>query len=159
MADSDWRAKIPGAAFWLGLLALCLMGLSRDLWTPDEPREAEMAREMFMSPGVIPALAGKPFYEKPPLYYWTAACAYALTGGPSAWSARLISGLSGFLTLLAVFLWGKRAHSKELGVAAAALLALSTVVRAATPASSPRFLNWSRAPVTPALPDREKPPP
>src|SRR5512141_886290 len=35
--------------------------------------------------------------------------------------------------------------------ASAALLALSTVARAASPASWPRFLNLSRAPVTPAL--------
>ncbi len=117
--------SLATAALWLGLLALCLMGLSRDLWTPDEPREAEMSREMYLNPGVIPALAGRPFYEKPPLYYWAVAASYGLCGGPSAWSARLVSGLSGFLTLLVVYLWGKRAKSKELGLAAAVLLALS----------------------------------
>jgi 4-amino-4-deoxy-L-arabinose transferase-like glycosyltransferase len=123
---ADRRGRIMAAAFWLGLLSLCMIGLSRDLWTPDEPREAEMAREMVLAPGVIPTLAGHPFYEKPPLYYWTVASAYLLTGGASAWGARLVSGIAGFLTLLVVFVWGKRAHSKELGIAAAVLLALSS---------------------------------
>lgn len=126
MASGSRRPSIAALAFWLSLLSLCLLGLSRDLWTPDEPREAEMAREMVLAPGVIPTLAGQPFYEKPPLYYWTVASAYFLTGGPSAWGARLVSGIAGFLTLLVVFIWGKRAHSKELGIAAAVLLALSS---------------------------------
>ena len=125
MAERRLAPSLATAAFWLGLAALCLMGLSRDLWTPDEPREAEMSREMYLSPGVIPTLAGSPFYEKPPLYYWTVSAAYGLSGGPSAWSARLVSGACGFLTLLVVFLWGKRAKSRELGLAAAVLMALS----------------------------------
>ena len=34
------------------LLAISFVGLERDLWTPDEPREAEIAREMSLAPSV-----------------------------------------------------------------------------------------------------------
>jgi 4-amino-4-deoxy-L-arabinose transferase-like glycosyltransferase len=62
----------------LGLLVLLsAAGLGRGLWTPDEPREAEISREMFLSPGVIPTVNAHPFAEKPPLYYWTVAAAFA----------------------------------------------------------------------------------
>ena len=57
----------------LALTLLALLGCNRGLWTPDEPREAEISREMALAPGVIPTLNGQRFIEKPPLYYWTVA--------------------------------------------------------------------------------------
>ena len=75
------------AQTWLalaGLFAISFLGLARDLWTPDEPREAEIGREMWLVPTIVPRLNGESFIEKPPLYYWTVAGAYALFGGPSA---------------------------------------------------------------------------
>ena len=116
--------RLFASAFWIGLLALCLLGLGRDLWTPDEPREAGMIREMVLHPGVIPTLAGQPFYEKPPLYYWVAAAFVRASGGPSAWATRLPSALAGFLTLVVVYAWGRRAAGRSAGTAAALLLAL-----------------------------------
>jgi 4-amino-4-deoxy-L-arabinose transferase-like glycosyltransferase len=112
-------------AFAALLLALCLLGIGRDLWTPDEPREAAISREMLLSPGVLPTLDGMPFVEKPPLYYWTIAGVFALTGGPSAPAARAVSVVASFLTLWLVFLWGKREFSPGVGAAAALGLASS----------------------------------
>jgi 4-amino-4-deoxy-L-arabinose transferase-like glycosyltransferase len=109
----------------LALLGLTFLGLNRGLWTPDEPREAEISREMWLAPTVVPALNGQAFVEKPPLYYWTVAATFALTGGASPWAARLVSALAGGATLLVLFLWGRRAYSARAGAAAAVMLATS----------------------------------
>ena len=108
------------------LFALCVLGIDRDLWTPDEPREAEISREMSLSPGIVPTLNDVAFIEKPPLYYWTVAAVYRLVGGPSAMAARSVSVAASFLTLLVVFLWGQREFSTTAGLAAATGLATST---------------------------------
>jgi 4-amino-4-deoxy-L-arabinose transferase-like glycosyltransferase len=113
---------------WLalaGLLAISLLGLARDLWTPDEPREAEIAREMWLAPTIVPRLNGERFIEKPPLYYWTVAAAYSLLGGPSAGAARAVSALAAFGTLAMVLFWGGRVFSPIVGLAAAVGLATS----------------------------------
>jgi 4-amino-4-deoxy-L-arabinose transferase-like glycosyltransferase len=113
---------------WLalaGLLAISFLGVARDLWTPDEPREAEIAREMWLAPAVVPRLNGERFIEKPPLYYWTVATAYSLSGGPSAAAARAVSALAAFATLAIVLFWGGRVFSPVVGLAAAVALATS----------------------------------
>ena len=107
------------------LLAVSLLGLGRDLWTPDEPREAEIGREMWLAPSVVPTLNGERFIEKPPLYYWAVAGAYALAGGPSPAAARAVSAAAAFGTLLLVCLWGRGVFSQGVGIAAAIGLATS----------------------------------
>jgi 4-amino-4-deoxy-L-arabinose transferase-like glycosyltransferase len=107
------------------MLLLSLLGLDRGLWTPDEPREAEIGREMLLAPGVIPTLNGEQFIEKPPLYYWTVALAYRIAGAPSPAAARSVSGVAGFLTLLAIGAWGLRAASAGVGTLGAVILATS----------------------------------
>src|SRR5579863_826257 len=109
----------------LALLLLALLGCNRGLWTPDEPREAEISREMALRPGVIPTLNGQRFIEKPPLYYWTVAAVYRLTGGASVLAARSISVLAGLGTLALLVLWGGAAHSRMSGWLAAFMLATS----------------------------------
>jgi 4-amino-4-deoxy-L-arabinose transferase-like glycosyltransferase len=72
-----------------GLIALaCCVILSplwlltmfgRGIWTPDEPREADIAWRMStQNQRAIPTLAGELFPEKPPLAYWAAGAAAAL---------------------------------------------------------------------------------
>ena len=108
------------------LFALCCIDIGRDLWTPDEPREAEISREMQLRPSVIPTLNDERFIEKPPLYYWLVAVAFELTGGPSVIGARAVGVLASWLTLLTVFLWGRREFSETTGLLAAFGLATST---------------------------------
>ena len=56
----------------LPLWSVVLFG--RGLWTPDEPREADISWRMAVqSERAVPTLAGEPFLEKPPLAYWAAA--------------------------------------------------------------------------------------
>jgi 4-amino-4-deoxy-L-arabinose transferase-like glycosyltransferase len=122
----DWRTWQGAAILLAVLLAICLFGIARPLWTPDEPREAEISREMLLSPGVVPTLNGRSFIEKPPLYYWTVAGVFATTGHISPATARSVSAMAAFLTLVLVFLWGRREFSAAAGGIAALGLATST---------------------------------
>ena len=127
-SDSIQRGSGRGrcALVVLGLLlVVCLLGIDRELWTPDEPREAEISREMLLTPSVVPTLNGEHFIEKPPLYYWSVAAVFALTGEPSAAGARSVSAIASWLTLLLVFLWGRRELSSRVGLVAAMGLATS----------------------------------
>ncbi|OYW05618.1 MAG: hypothetical protein B7X11_01790, partial [Acidobacteria bacterium 37-65-4] len=109
---------------WVLLACLMFLGLGRGLWTPDEPREAEIGREMLGHPGFVPHLNGKPFFEKPPLYYWAVAGSYAVAGVSNA-SARAVSALAGLATLFLLFLWARRAASDRAAFLAVFMLATS----------------------------------
>jgi 4-amino-4-deoxy-L-arabinose transferase-like glycosyltransferase len=75
----------------------------------DEPREAEIAREMLVDGHwIAPYLCGLPFLEKPPLYYGLVAAAYKLTGSISPPVARSVSALLAVVMLAAVFLLAYR---------------------------------------------------
>jgi 4-amino-4-deoxy-L-arabinose transferase-like glycosyltransferase len=53
----------------------------RGLWTPDEPREADIAWRMTMqSEHALPQLAGTLFLEKPPLSYWLSGATLSVFG-------------------------------------------------------------------------------
>jgi 4-amino-4-deoxy-L-arabinose transferase-like glycosyltransferase len=99
----------------------------RGLWTPDEPREAEIGREMYLAPSFVPRLNGAPFCEKPPLYYWALGAAYWIAGGPSPAAGRALSGLLAFLTLIATYLWARRHAGPGAAHAAAFMLATSVL--------------------------------
>ena len=59
-----------GFLFFYGLGAFGLLGA-------DEPRYAQIAREMLdHADWITPTLNGKPWLEKPPLYYWQAMLSY-----------------------------------------------------------------------------------
>jgi len=107
----------------LALALLVLLGCNRGLWTPDEPREAEISREMALTPGVIPTLNGERFIEKPPLYYWTVAALFRLTGGASVLAARAVSVAAAAATLAILVIWGSAARARAAGWLAALMLA------------------------------------
>src|ERR1700722_20517422 len=61
---------VCGFLLFYGLGAFGLLGA-------DEPRYAQVAREMLdRGDWITPTLNGKPWLEKPPLYYWQAMLAY-----------------------------------------------------------------------------------
>jgi 4-amino-4-deoxy-L-arabinose transferase-like glycosyltransferase len=80
----------------------------------DEPRYAQVAREMLEHRGwITPVLGGQPWLEKPPLYYWQAMAAYRIFG-VSDWSARLPSAIDATLLVLAVYFFLRRfRHGSE----------------------------------------------
>lgn len=100
---------------WLWLLVafvvpIYAIGLvDRELWTPDEPRVAEIAREIGMfEHGYVPRLATEPFLEQPPLYYAIVKASYWVCGGPGPISARLPSALFAFGTAFIAALLARR---------------------------------------------------
>jgi len=93
------------------------------LFGPDEPREAEIARETLADGHwVTPRLCGLPFLEKPPLYYDAVASAYALAGRPSPTAARSVSAAFGCVMLAATFLLARRWRNSRIAWLAALVL-------------------------------------
>jgi 4-amino-4-deoxy-L-arabinose transferase-like glycosyltransferase len=111
----------PVALVSAALLCIWCIGiLGRGYWTPDEPREADIAWRMSWQPEkAVPLLAGEAFCEKPPLTYWLAAVPIRFLG-PDAWAARLPNLLYAAITALAVGLLALRSAGRVAGVAAAA---------------------------------------
>jgi 4-amino-4-deoxy-L-arabinose transferase-like glycosyltransferase len=84
--------------FW-GLGSLPLVG-------PDEPRYAQVAREMLARGDFItPTLGGLPWFEKPPLLYWMMTLSYRLLG-VTEYAVRLGPAICGLLTAVFVYLMG-----------------------------------------------------
>ena len=96
-------------------LAVGLAGVfNHELWTPDEPRDAGVGREMWLSGDwAVPRLSGKAFLEKPPLYWWAQATVFEAAGRSSAGLARLTSALFGLAALAATFALGRRYFPPE----------------------------------------------
>ncbi len=95
---------VPLAA---AILLLAWLGRA-DLFNPDEPREAEMAREMWASGDfLVPSLNGEPFLEKPPLFYWLVVPIFRLAGGPGEFAARLVPAIAGIVSVLLLYLFGR----------------------------------------------------
>jgi len=75
---------------------------------PDEPRYAEVAREMFARRDwITPTLGGMPWFEKPALLYWIMIASYRVFG-VNEFAARLGPALCGLLTAAFVY-WMARA--------------------------------------------------
>lgn len=103
----------------LGLLLLIVvplfsLGLSNHgLWSADEPRVAEIGREMALTGNLaVPTLNQRPFLEQPPLYYGALALTFKAFG-VSDNVARIPSAVFALASVLVVFfvanfLWGSR---------------------------------------------------
>jgi 4-amino-4-deoxy-L-arabinose transferase-like glycosyltransferase len=89
---------------FIAITALYLYGLGGlPLLGPDEPRYAQVAREMFLRGDLVtPTLGGHTWFEKPALLYWLMIAAYKIFG-VSEFSARLGPALCGLLTIAAVW--------------------------------------------------------
>ena len=86
--------------YFYGLGKLPLLG-------PDEPRYAQVAREMFLNRDLItPTLGSHTWFEKPALLYWMIVAAFKVFG-VSEWSARLGPAVCGLLTIAAVWCIGR----------------------------------------------------
>ena len=80
---------------------------------PDEPRYAWIARDMAESGDwVTPRLYGKPWFEKPPLYYWMAGAGFKMFG-VSEVTARLPSALCALFATLALAWLAWRVYGEE----------------------------------------------
>src|SRR5437016_3334029 len=87
--------------FFFGLGAFGLVGA-------DEPRYAQIAREMFnRHDWIVPTLNGSPWMEKPVLLYWKVMGSYRILG-VSDWAARVPSAFHATGLVLAVFFFMRR---------------------------------------------------
>jgi 4-amino-4-deoxy-L-arabinose transferase-like glycosyltransferase len=109
-ARIGWGALIVAtlaACYFSNLGAIGFVG-------PDEPRYAWIARDMTETGDwVTPRLYGKPWFEKPVLYYWMASTSFKLFGVSEA-AARLPSAISALLATLALAWLAWRVYGEEI---------------------------------------------
>ena len=100
------------------LIVFYLYGLGKlPLLGPDEPRYAQVAREMFLNRDLItPTLGGHTWFEKPALLYWMLVASFKVFG-VSEWSARLGPAVCGLLTIVAVWFVGREVDRETPGFA------------------------------------------
>ena len=94
-------AAFCGFLFFYGLGAFGLVGA-------DEPRYAQIAREMLdRSDWITPTLQGKPWLEKPVLYYWQAMVSFR-AAGVSDRTARLPGAFDAAMLVAAIYFFLRR---------------------------------------------------
>jgi hypothetical protein len=115
MSKTDNRVVAYFLILLTAIIPLLSLGLSNHgLWTADEPRVAEIGREMALSGNwAVPTLNQEPFLEEPPLYYGALAVTMR-TLGVSDKVVRIPSALFAFggivgLFFLGIMLFGTRA--------------------------------------------------
>ncbi len=95
-----------------------------DLWNPDEPRYAQIAKEMLQGEGwIIPHLNSEVYLDKPPLFFWLMAATATFIGGMNEFAARFPAALFALLTLPLIFFLGKRLFNEKVGFFSALILA------------------------------------
>ena len=101
------KSKIVWFLFALVIIFSYFFGLTIPLLGPDEPRYAQVAREMFeRGDWVTPTLGGFDWFEKPVLLYWLQIASYKIFG-VSEFAARFGSALFGLGTILSLWILGK----------------------------------------------------
>jgi 4-amino-4-deoxy-L-arabinose transferase-like glycosyltransferase len=125
-ADADIRVRRFSLLLLL-LLPAVLLYPTRGFYLlePDEGRYAQIPKEMLHNGSwVVPTLQGEPYLDKPPLMYWLVALSYRAFGvNPEA--ARLVPAVCVHLTILAVYLIGRRSVGERAAVWAGLLLAVA----------------------------------
>jgi 4-amino-4-deoxy-L-arabinose transferase-like glycosyltransferase len=107
---------LSGALLVFRLGAVPLLG-------PDEPRYARVAVEMRRSGDLVtPTLQGRPWLEKPILYYWLAAACFTALGETET-AARLPSVAAGVLFVAATAFTGWRLYGSAAGLHAGFVVA------------------------------------
>jgi 4-amino-4-deoxy-L-arabinose transferase-like glycosyltransferase len=120
-----------GRTKWLLFAAVIvfvyMFGLNIPLLGPDEPRYAQVAREMFeRGDWVTPTLGGHHWFEKPALLYWLQIASYNLFG-VTEFAARFGSALFGLGTIFSLWILGRAAAGRPDFANWLALIAASTL--------------------------------
>jgi 4-amino-4-deoxy-L-arabinose transferase-like glycosyltransferase len=114
--------KNKEVGFYFILLICAMMPLfglgltNHGLWTADEPRVAEIGREMALSGNwAVPTLNQEPFLEEPPLYYAALAAVFKVCGVVSDKIVRIPSAVFAFCGVLALFFLGNMLMGPRVG--------------------------------------------
>lgn len=126
VADPDRRLRLVSLLLVLLLPAAFLYPtLGFHLLEPDEGRYAQIPKEMLLAgEWVVPTLQGEPYLDKPPLMYWLIGLSYRMFGVSPA-AARLVPAVCVHLTILAVYLLGRRSVGQRAALWAALLLSVA----------------------------------
>lgn len=137
--------KTNGRFVWIffGFLIVFVYFFALDipLLGPDEPRYAQVAREMLeRGDWITPTLGGFNWFEKPPLLYWLEMASYKIFG-ITEFAARLGSALFGLGTIVSLWLLGRslekendsiNSYAHYLALMAASTLGIIVFSRAAS---------------------------
>ncbi len=106
------------------------IGHPRDLWEPDEPRFAQVAREMIETGDfVMPHRNGNPYPDKPPFYFWTIALSGFVAGSVTPSAALIPTAVAGVMTILLTFLLALRlTGDRRLALMSAVILATTVKI-------------------------------
>ncbi len=109
--ESAIRWSQPAIIWWIALALLAVLayffGLNLPLLGPDEPRYAQVAREMFdRGDWVTPTLGGFTWFEKPALLYWLEIVSFHIFG-VSEFAARFGSAVFGLGTVASLWILGR----------------------------------------------------
>ena len=105
--NTDLRHATP-LPWWLFMLPMIFSAAVRDLWAPDEPRYAEVAKEIFEHGSVLVMhLCGQLYPDKPPLLFWLSGFAGKLSHW-SEFAMRWPSLLATFLTAWMIIIFARR---------------------------------------------------
>lgn len=119
-----WLADLVCLTFLVGFFYALWLG-GHALFTPDEGRYSEIAREMVVTHDYItPRLNGVAFLDKPILYYWLQASAIKLFG-LKEWALRFWPACFGVLGCLITYFAGHVLFNRRTGILSAVILATS----------------------------------
>ena len=109
------KYQYEGVLILLGVLLFIPFLGQVHLFDWDEINFAEISREMILTGDYLKIyLDFQPFWEKPPLFFWTQAAAMQAFG-INEFAARLPNAICGILTLLILFRIGRRLYSADFG--------------------------------------------
>lgn len=125
MTDRDNTFRFYLLLLFVAVIPLFALGLSNHgVWTADEPRVAEIGREMALSKNfAVPTLDQRPFLEEPPLYYAAIAAVFDAFGGPSDKTVRIPSAVFALCGALGLFFLGNLLFGPRTGFISAFILA------------------------------------
>jgi 4-amino-4-deoxy-L-arabinose transferase-like glycosyltransferase len=121
---ASWLIDVASIVIVLSIFYAIWLG-THPLFTPDEGRYSEVAREMVKSGDYItPRLNGIVFLDKPVLYYWLQASAIKFYGLKES-ALRFWPACIGILGCLFVYLGGRQLFNRRTGLISAFILATS----------------------------------
>jgi 4-amino-4-deoxy-L-arabinose transferase-like glycosyltransferase len=119
---TNQRSSLPLLLALAGVLFSINLG-GYDVWPADEPRFAEVAREMLLTGDwLAPHVNGHPYTEKPPLLFWGIALASLPGGAVTPLTTRVPSVLSAMLVVALTFLMARHMYGRRVAFWSALVL-------------------------------------
>jgi len=86
----------------------------------DEAWYAEISKNMATNNTglLMPFWNGKYYFDKPPMYFWLSYPIFKIFG-PGEWQARAVSTTAAVLTVLMIFVIGKKLFNNKIGIVSA----------------------------------------